>query len=73
MLLNPAWAFLNGYILRLGFLDGVEGFTIAINTSHQVFLKYNKLYRLQQLRKKQGSPAITRQFLAEKKSVASDG
>ena len=73
MLLNPAWAFLNGYILRLGFLDGVEGFTIAINTSHQVFLKYNKLYRLQQLRKKQVSPDITRQFLAEKKSVASDG
>ncbi len=46
-LLRPAWAFLNGYFLRLGFLDGADGFFIAVNTAHQVFLKYSKLQRLQ--------------------------
>lgn len=51
MLARPLWAFLNGYFFRLGFLDGANGFAIAVNTSHQVFLKYNKLYRLQKTRK----------------------
>jgi glycosyltransferase involved in cell wall biosynthesis len=52
MLLNPLWAFINGYFLRRGFLHGADGFSIAIHTSHQVFLKYSKLYRLQELKKK---------------------
>ncbi|MBI5858355.1 MAG: glycosyltransferase family 2 protein [Sphingobacteriales bacterium] len=47
MLVRPAWAFLNGFFFRRGFLDGIDGFTIAVNTSHQVFLKYSKLFRLQ--------------------------
>jgi glycosyltransferase involved in cell wall biosynthesis len=47
ILVRPAWAFFNGYILRRGFLDGADGFVIAVNTSHQVFLKYSKLLRLQ--------------------------
>jgi glycosyltransferase involved in cell wall biosynthesis len=47
LLVHPAWAFLNGYFFRLGFLDGFEGFSFAVNTAHQVFLKYSKLYRLQ--------------------------
>jgi len=51
MLVRPAWAFLNGYIFRLGFLDGTDGFTIAVNTAHQVFLKYSKLHRLQKLKR----------------------
>ncbi len=52
MLIHPAWAFLNGYLFRLGFLDGFEGFSVAVHTTHQVFLKYSKLYRLQQNRQK---------------------
>lgn len=51
MLVRPAWAFVNGYIFRRGFLDGTDGFVIAVNTAHQVFLKYSKLYRLQQLKR----------------------
>lgn len=51
MLVRPAWAFLNGYFFRRGFLDGADGFTIAVNTSHQVFLKYCKLYRLQKMKR----------------------
>jgi glycosyltransferase involved in cell wall biosynthesis len=51
MLVHPAWAFFNGYILRFGFLDRFAGFCFAVNTAHQVFLKYSKLYRLQQCRR----------------------
>jgi glycosyltransferase involved in cell wall biosynthesis len=47
MIINPAWAFFLGYILRAGFLDGVEGFVIAVNVAHLSFLKHAKLYRLQ--------------------------
>lgn len=70
MLMRPTWAFFNGYFLRLGFLDGADGFTIAINTSHQVFLKYSKLYRLQRGRSK--SELISIDKVPEKKSVSND-
>jgi glycosyltransferase involved in cell wall biosynthesis len=44
--LNPAWAFFNGYFLRLGFLDGGRGWTIAINTAKQCYRKYELLQQL---------------------------
>jgi glycosyltransferase involved in cell wall biosynthesis len=47
ILVNPFWTFVHGYLIRLGFLDGFYGFVIAINSTHQTFLKYVKLYRLQ--------------------------
>jgi glycosyltransferase involved in cell wall biosynthesis len=47
ILVNPFWTFLHGYLIRVGFLDGFYGFVIAINSAHQTFLKYIKLYRLQ--------------------------
>ena len=43
---NPLWAFIKGYIIRLGFLDGKEGFMIARFTAIQSYLKYRKLSRL---------------------------
>jgi glycosyltransferase involved in cell wall biosynthesis len=46
MLLNPAWAFVNGYLLRLGFLDGGRGWTIAVNTTRQCYRKYELLHQL---------------------------
>jgi glycosyltransferase involved in cell wall biosynthesis len=46
MLINPAWAFIKGYIIKLGFLDGVEGFRIARYTARQSYLKYLKLMHL---------------------------
>jgi glycosyltransferase involved in cell wall biosynthesis len=67
ILSRPTWAFINGYILRLGLLDGMDGFTIAVNTSHQVFLKYSKLYRLQRSR------PVAKPLIIEKKSVAHEG
>lgn len=71
MLANPFWAFLNGYFFKLGFLDGVDGFTIAINTSHQVFLKYNKLYRLQRAKRKTVTNAVGK-VINETRSVVGD-
>ncbi len=47
MLANPAWAFIHGYLLRMGFLDGFYGFVIAKNVAHLTFMKYYKLYALQ--------------------------
>jgi glycosyltransferase involved in cell wall biosynthesis len=44
---SPLWAFINGYFLRLGFLEGYEGFVIAVNTSQQCYAKYQKLRQLQ--------------------------
>jgi len=45
--LSPAWSFFNGFILRLGFLDGYYGFIIARETARRSFLKYQKLKALQ--------------------------
>ena len=59
LIINPSWAFINGYFLRLGFLDGFYGFVIAINTSHQTFLKYIKLYHLQRSGSKKVTSVIT--------------
>ena len=46
LVINPAWAFIKGYIIKLGFLDGFEGYMIARFTAIQSFLKYAKHIRL---------------------------
>lgn len=46
ILFNPSWAFFKAYILRLGFLDGLNGFVICIQTANLTFLKYIKLREL---------------------------
>jgi len=45
--LRPAFAFLNTYLLRRGFLDGVEGMVISATTSWLAFAKYAKLRELE--------------------------
>ncbi|GAA3618709.1 glycosyltransferase family 2 protein [Flavivirga jejuensis] len=47
ILFNPTWAFFKAYFLRLGFLDGLNGLVICVQTFNVTFLKYIKLYRLQ--------------------------
>ncbi|MDO5969973.1 glycosyltransferase family 2 protein [Flavivirga aquimarina] len=47
ILFNPSWAFFKAYFLRLGFLDGLNGLVICVQTFNVTFLKYIKLYRLQ--------------------------
>jgi len=45
--LRPAFAFFKTYLLRLGFLDGVEGLVISATTSWLAFAKYAKLRELE--------------------------
>jgi glycosyltransferase involved in cell wall biosynthesis len=44
VLLNPAWRFLRGYLLRLGFLDGWRGLVFALIESNYVRRKYLALF-----------------------------
>ncbi len=46
VLLNPAWRFVRGYGLRLGFLDGWRGLVFALVESNYVRRKYLHLYFL---------------------------
>ena len=43
---SPVVKFLGDYIFRLGFMDGVRGFTIARISAYATWLKYEKLRRL---------------------------
>lgn len=43
---RPVWLFFRMYVLRLGFLDGVQGFILSVLSSCYVFTKYAKLWEL---------------------------
>jgi glycosyltransferase involved in cell wall biosynthesis len=45
--LRPLYAFLYRYFVRLGLFDGIAGFTISVMEAHAVFMKYIKLYEIQ--------------------------
>ena len=42
------WAFLRTYVLRAGFLDGREGFILAVSNAEGVYYRYLKLMYLQE-------------------------
>jgi glycosyltransferase involved in cell wall biosynthesis len=42
IVINPLWSFLNGYFLRLGFLDGYYGLMIAWYTAGQSYHKHSR-------------------------------
>jgi hypothetical protein len=42
LLFDPVWTFLQAYVLKLGFLDGVEGLAIAYTAALYNFVKYAK-------------------------------
>jgi glycosyltransferase involved in cell wall biosynthesis len=42
--LRPLWLFIKMYIIKRGFLDGIQGFILAIFSSLYVFTKYSKLW-----------------------------
>ncbi|PCJ21476.1 MAG: beta 1,4 glucosyltransferase [Candidatus Cloacimonadota bacterium] len=46
VIFSPILMFLKAYILKLGFLDGFRGFILAIVNAIYHFLKYSKLYLL---------------------------
>jgi len=47
LLLRPPLKFLEVYLLRLGFLDGIAGFIIAVSSAYAVFVRYVKIRELQ--------------------------
>jgi len=46
--LHGAWAFFRTYILRAGFLDGPQGFTLAVSNGQGTYYRYIKLWYLHQ-------------------------
>lgn len=46
LLLNPAWRFVRGYLLRLGFLDGWRGYVYACVEANYVRQKFIRLWLL---------------------------
>jgi glycosyltransferase involved in cell wall biosynthesis len=45
-LLHAKWAFLRGYLLRRGFLDGAAGFTLAAYIAEGTWWRYRKMAKL---------------------------
>lgn len=43
-LLRGAWAFFRAYVLRAGFLDGPEGFLLAVATAEGTYYRYMKAW-----------------------------
>ena len=45
LVLKPLGKFLETYLIKRGFLDGLPGFIISINAAHSMFLKYAHLFQ----------------------------
>jgi glycosyltransferase involved in cell wall biosynthesis len=67
LLIHPSWAFFNGYILRRGFLDGADGYYIAVHHAHYVFQKHSKLIRLWAQKKKQEHEPVVKSIKTARK------
>jgi glycosyltransferase involved in cell wall biosynthesis len=46
LVVRPTWQFVRMYIIKMGFLDGLQGFILCILSSCYVFTKYAKLWEL---------------------------
>jgi glycosyltransferase involved in cell wall biosynthesis len=46
--LHGAWSFLRTYFIRAGFLDGAQGFALAISNAQGTYYRYIKLWHLHQ-------------------------
>jgi len=47
LLANPVAAFVRGYLLKRGFLDGAPGLMVAVMAAVSVYFKYAKLFEIQ--------------------------
>jgi glycosyltransferase involved in cell wall biosynthesis len=50
LLCNPPFMFLKMYFFKLGFLDGMHGFLLAVLSAFHVFVKYAKLWERERSR-----------------------
>jgi glycosyltransferase involved in cell wall biosynthesis len=48
LLVRPLARFFKGYVLRQGFRKGIPGLLVSISTAYYVFMKYAKLWELEQ-------------------------
>jgi glycosyltransferase involved in cell wall biosynthesis len=48
---RPVATFFQRYLIRLGFLDGIQGFVISVMGAISTFLKYMRLYEIQNKKK----------------------
>ena len=48
LVVNPIAKFIDHYILKLGFLDGISGYRISRISAYATYLKYMKLRKLWQ-------------------------
>ena len=53
---SAVFAFVRGYVLKLGFLDGIAGFCIAYFAAHHAFMKHLMLIELRQSRAGESKP-----------------
>jgi glycosyltransferase involved in cell wall biosynthesis len=49
LLFRPPFLFLKMYVLRLGFLDGIQGFVLSVLSAAYVFTKYAKLWERERM------------------------
>jgi glycosyltransferase involved in cell wall biosynthesis len=54
LIIRPAAVFFKMYFIRRGFMDGIQGFILAVFSSAYVFTKYAKLWELTKRGKKNG-------------------
>jgi len=47
LLVHPFWRFCRGYLFRLGFLDGWQGFTLSWMAAFYTFLRYARVREMQ--------------------------
>jgi glycosyltransferase involved in cell wall biosynthesis len=47
LILKPVSKFFECYFLKLGFLDGLPGFIIAVSAAYSIFLRWSKIWELQ--------------------------
>lgn len=46
--LHGVWAFIRTYVIRAGFLDGAQGFALAVSNGQGTYYRYIKLWHLNQ-------------------------
>ena len=52
LIFSPTFSFIKSYVIKLGFLDGIFGFSICVNMAHYTFLKYAKRIEFYEINKR---------------------
>jgi glycosyltransferase involved in cell wall biosynthesis len=58
LLIDPSWRFFHSYFIKVGFLDGFDGYAVSKILATTCFLKYLKLRNLYILEKKERTATI---------------